>query len=90
MHRGDRTAFVRMDVMKKEEELDKYFVTLKSILVDNDLMNKPGQIFSVDECGMLLEHRSPKVVAKKSRKKRNCTAGNKSQVMTVVRCILML
>ena len=86
MRRGDRTAFVRMDAMKNED-LDNYFVTLKSILVDNDLMNKPGQIFNVDESGMPLEHRSPKVVAKKGQKKvRYCTSGNKSQV-TVVGCI---
>ena len=50
-------------------------------------MNKPGQIFNVDESGMPLEHRSPKVVAKKGQKKvRYCTSGNKSQV-TVVGCI---
>ena len=69
MRRGDRTAFVRLDAMKKKEELDNYFVTLKNILVDNDLMNKPGQIFNVDESGMPLEHRAPKVVARKGQKK---------------------
>ena len=69
MRRGDRTAFVRMDAMKKEEDFDNYFVTLKSILVDNYLMSKSGQIFNVDKSGMPLEHRSPKVVAKKGQKK---------------------
>ena len=32
-------------------------------------MNKPGQIFNVDESGMPLEHRAPKVVARKGQKK---------------------
>ena len=68
MRRGDRTAFVRLDAMKKKEKLDNYFVTLKNILVDNDLMNKPGQIFNVDESEMLLKHRAPKVVARKGQK----------------------
>ena len=87
MRRGDRTAFVRLDAMKKKEDLDNYFITLKSILVDNDLMNKPGQIFNVDESGMPLEHQAPKVVARKGQKKvRYCSSGNKSQV-TVVGCI---
>ena len=45
-----------MDTLKKED-LDDYFVTLKSILVDIDLMNKPGKIFNVDESEMPLEHR---------------------------------
>ena len=29
MRRGDRTAFVRMDAMKKEEDLDNYFNSQK-------------------------------------------------------------
>ena len=50
-------------------------------------MNKPGQIFNVDESGMPLEHHSPKVLARKGQKKvRYCTSGNKSQV-TVVGCV---
>ena len=64
LHKGDRTAFVRMDAMNRTAELDNYFITLKSILVDNDLMDKPGQIYNVDESGMPLEHRS-RVLAKK-------------------------
>ena len=38
--------------MKKEEEFDSYFITLKSILVEHDLINKPGQIYNIDESGM--------------------------------------
>ena len=68
MHRGDCIVFARLDAMKKKEDLDNYFTTLKSILVDNDLMNKPGQIFSVDESGMPLEHRAPEVLARKMQK----------------------
>ena len=87
LRKGDRTAFVRMDAMKKQEELDNYYICLKSILVDNNLMDKPGQIYNVDESGMPLEHRSPRVLAKKGQRKvRYCTSGNKSQV-TVVACI---
>ena len=58
MCKGDCTAFVRLNAMKKKEELDN-FVTLKNILVDNDLMNKPGQRFNVDESGMPLKHQAP-------------------------------
>ena len=86
MLRGERTKFVQLDAMKKKEELDNYFVTLKNILVDNNLMNKPGQIFNVDESRMPLEHWAHKVVARKGKKVRYCSSGNKSQV-TVVGCI---
>jgi len=65
--KGDRTAFVRMNAMKKQEELDNYYITLNSVLVENNLMDKPGQIYNVDESGMLLEHRSPFVLAKKGQ-----------------------
>jgi len=51
------------------------------------LINKPGQIFNVDESGMPLEHRSPKILARKGQKKLwYCTSENKSQI-TVVGCI---
>jgi len=56
-----------MDAMKKQEELDNYYITLNSVLVENNLMDKPGQIYNVDESGMPLEHRSPFVLAKKEK-----------------------
>lgn len=83
VHKGDSTAFARMDAMKKEEDLDSYFITL----VEHDLIHRPGQIFNVDESGMPLEHRSPRVLARKGQKKiRFCSSGNKSQI-TVVGCV---
>ena len=44
-----------MDAMKRKEELDNYFITLKSILVEHDLMDKPELTCNVDESGMPLE-----------------------------------
>ena len=69
MRKADSTAIARMDVMKKQEELDNYFISLKSILVKYNLIKKPGQIFNVDETGMPLEHRYPRVLACKKRTK---------------------
>ena len=86
LRKGDCTSFASMDAMKKQEELDNYYITLKSVLVENNLMDKPGQIYNVDESGMPL-HCSPRVLAKKGpRKVRYCSSGNKSQV-TVVACV---
>ena len=87
MRMGNCTAIAHMDAMKNQEELDNYFITLKSVLVKYDLIKKPGQIFNVDKIGMPSEHRSPRVLARKGQKKvQYCTSGNKSQV-TVVGCI---
>ena len=41
LRKGDKTSFVQMDAMKQKEEPDNYFITLKSILVEHNLMNKP-------------------------------------------------
>ena len=70
-----------MDAMKDKEALDNYFILLKSILDEHDLLDKPGQIYNVDESGIPLDHRSPRVVTKRGHKKvRYATSGNKSQI----------
>ena len=65
MRKGDSTAIAHVDAMKKQEELDNYFISLKSILVKYNLIKKPDQIFNVNETGMPLEHWSPRVLARK-------------------------
>ena len=87
LRKGDCAAAVRMEAMKNKAALDNYFILLKSILDDYNLGTKPGQIYNMDETGIPLDHRSPRVLAKKGQKKvRYCSTGNKSQV-TVVGCI---
>ena len=76
-----------MDAMKNQTALDNYFIELKNILDENELQHKPGQIYNMDESGVPLDHRSPRVLARKGQKKvRYCSTGNKSQI-TVVGCI---
>jgi len=82
LRKGDKTSFVCMDALIQKQELDNYFVTL-NIMVEHDLMDKLELVYNV---GMLLEQQSPRVVARKGKKKvRYCTSGNKSQ--TIVGCI---
>ena len=67
--------------------MDNYFITLKRVLVDDNLLDKSECIYIVDESGVPLEHRSPIVIAKREQRKvRYCTFGKRSQV-TVVACI---
>jgi len=76
-----------MDVLKRKEELDIYFITLKSVLVDNNLLDKPECIYNVDESGVPLEYCSPLMITKRGQHKvQYCSSGNKSQVR-VVACI---
>ena len=45
-----------MDAMNNSEELENYFELLKDVLEENNLMDKPSQIYNVDESGMPLDH----------------------------------
>ena len=46
------------------EIIDNYFDLLESTLLENDLCDKPCQIFNVDESGTPLDPPSLKVVTK--------------------------
>ena len=61
LHKGDPAANDRMDA--------DYFDLLEKTLKDNNLLNKPAQIYNVDESGMAYEHRLPKVVTLKWHKR---------------------
>ena len=64
--------------------MSNYFRELKDILDKHQLLDKPEHNYNVDET---LDHRAPRIIAKKGQKKvRYATSGNKSQA-TVVGCI---
>ena len=86
LRKGDPTANVRMDCLTPEK-MKQYFELLKDVLEEHNLMESPGQIYNVDETGMPLDHRPPKVVTLRGQKKVRCrTSGNKSQI-TVIGCV---
>ena len=63
------------------------FKLIKKVLEENDPMDKPAQLYNMDETGMPLEHRAPIIVTKKGKKNvRYRSTGNKAQI-TVVSCI---
>ena len=85
--KGDSTAGVRMDAMSDQDALDSYVKLLNEVLEKHNLMDKPGEIYNVDESGMPFDHRPPRVLAQKGQKKvRYRTSSNKSQV-TVIGCV---
>lgn len=50
------------------EEVKAYFKLLEKTLSDNDLMNKPGRIYNMDESGLQLNNRPGHVLAEKGSK----------------------
>ena len=87
LRQGDSTAHARMDAMN-QETMDHYFSLLHDTLSTHCLLDKPSQMYNVDETGIPLNPRPPKVITTKGRvtkKVRYRTSGRKGQV-TVVGC----
>ena len=82
---GDSTAGVRMDAINSEN-MDAYFNLLREVFDKFDFDNRPQCIYNMDETGVLLEPKPPKVIARKGQKKiRYRTSGQKAQI-TVIGC----
>lgn len=82
---GDSTGYVRMNAMN-QENLKTYFDLLDRVLTDNNLKVHPEQIYNMDETGLPLNPRPPKVVALRGQKKvRYQCPGSKSRI-TVLGC----
>lgn len=81
----DSTAGVRMEAVNAEN-LRQYFDLLWEVYRKNDFENFPEAIYNMDETGVPLSPRPPKVIARKGQKKvRYRTSRQKSQI-TVIGC----
>lgn len=82
---GDPTAGVRMDAINNEN-MQKYFDLLEEVYDEMDFRDHPERIYNMDETGMPLDPRPPKIVAPKGQKKvRYRCSGQKSQI-TIIGC----
>ena len=67
--------------------LTRYFDLLEEVLTENDLLDRPCQIFNMDESGMPLDPPHVKVVAERGvRNPVAPSSGDKAQI-TVVACV---
>ena len=75
---GDATAHVRMNAINRDNL--KHYFGLKQLLEENDLVDHPEHVYNMDEIGVPLDPKPPKVVALKGQKKiRYWTSGQKSK-----------
>jgi len=65
---GDSTAGIRMDAIN-EENLNNYFDQLKEVFDKGDFWNYPEAIYNMDETGVPLKPRPPKIIARREQKK---------------------
>ena len=85
LRKGEPLSKTRLATTSREI-LDKYFDLLEEVLVQNNILNKPSQIFNFDETGVPLSFSPPRVLARKGQKYvYSVRTGDKSQV-TVLAC----
>ena len=65
------------------EVLDKYYKELASVLTSNNLHDKPGQIYNVDETGISSEHNPPKVICHKNTIPQ-CITSSRGSTVTII------
>lgn len=69
------------------EDADAYFNLLKSTLEENCLMQKPSNIYNVDETGLQLNNKPGLVLAEKGSKDvHKLTSGEKGENITAIVC----
>ena len=69
-----------------QDRLSRYFDLLERTIEDNGLAGKPGQTFNMDESGMPLDPKAPKIVTHRGGSVVAMGSGNKAQV-TIVGCV---
>ena len=85
LRKGDALAQPRAKAANASN-IAQYFGLLEETLNKFNIFNSPSRIYNMDESGMPLDHKPPKVVVPKGTKKVHCrTSGNKPQI-TVLAC----
>ncbi|XP_039302962.1 jerky protein homolog-like isoform X1 [Solenopsis invicta] len=80
------TSNARANAMNKED-IKNYFDLLKQCLNDNNLMNKPSNIYNMDESGLQLNNEPDVVVALKgSRNVQIRQCAERGETITIVTC----
>ena len=65
------------------EVLDKYNKEMASVLTSNNLHDKPGRIYNVDETGDSSEHNPPKVICHKNTIPQ-CITSSRGSTVTII------
>ncbi|CAH2019443.1 unnamed protein product [Acanthoscelides obtectus] len=67
------------------QECTQYFELLGNVLTENNLLNKPQNMFNLNETGLQLNNNPGKVVVTKGTKMVNCiTSAEKGETISVI------
>lgn len=67
--------------------IENYFDLLENTLGENDLLDKPSQIFNCDETGIPLSPKSHKIVDRVGSKNPSYVTSNSKEQVTVLACV---
>lgn len=71
--------------MDRESVTTHYFALLDNILTDNELHDKPSNVFNMDESGLQLKNKPTQVLAQKGSKNvSSLTSGEKGETISVI------
>ncbi|XP_031327277.1 tigger transposable element-derived protein 2-like [Photinus pyralis] len=86
IRKSEGLSVARANGMNRKEVGD-YFTLLQEICTNNDLFDKPGQIYNVDETGIQINNKPGKVVATKGAKDvYSLTSSEKGENVSLVAC----
>lgn len=86
IRKSEGVSLARCQGMNKVE-VELYFQLLERTLRENDLMNKPSNIFNMDETGLQLNNKAGYVIAAKGSKNvAAVTSSEKGETITVISC----
>ena len=66
--------------------LARYYAELNSVLQKHDLKDKGAKIWNMDETGLSLTHKPPKIIAKKGSKAVHSKVSTSRELITVIAC----
>lgn len=86
VRKAENVSVARVTGMSREV-VQTYFQELEKILMENDLFNKPGNIFNCDETGLQLNTRARQVLAEKGSKcVSSISPGEKGETISILAC----
>jgi len=83
---AERLAYNRA-ISSNQNIINNYFEMLKHTLEDNKILDVPNQIYNMDESGFPLQHKPPKIVARKGTKHAVAITANDKAQITVLACV---
>ena len=80
LRKGDDLALSRAAAITADN-MREYYSLLQATLEEHGILNCPSQIYNMDESGLPLDHKPPKVIARKGAKKFIVHQGNNCDCM---------